>query len=375
MYRSMLTLIEELGINGGQSVGLVNMESEGVFGDYYDMKLSVADPKATEPEGGGPIEYEGTFDGPFNDSQGVVMNQSIPGESQPMWQPVVRGDGDCEDARKYGRETETANEETSSDSEEEHGAINILYESEVLGPAAVQWQNSDEKLLGSGRGRGGFRGRRKRGNEGRGMMGRPQTVFNRGRDYAPSRLRTHLVFDLRFTAPAASVMSPWSLNVILATNPNTFTLASTPVPGYTELAGLYRKYRVRSFKLIYSVINYELYGIEAFICPVNFLPSTALDPTRYLSQGVATRRIVSAKGGKDNATLFKSSSITSFGGSANTTVEDAYVGTTDNSSPPSDNIYFIYGFMTNGAATVSPSTNIINLKVLIDFFELQSPAT
>jgi len=246
--------------------------------------------------------------------------------------------------------------------------------SEVLGSAADQWQNSDDKLLGSGRGRGGFRRKRGKGKR-RGGMGRPQTVFNRGRDFAPSRLRTHLDFDLRFTAPSATVLAPYALNVVVATNPNNFTLVSTPVPGYTLLAGLYRKYRVRSFKMRYSVINNDSFGIEAFLCPVNFLPSTSADPTRYLSQGVCARRIVSAKGGKDNVTLVKTSSITSFGGSANTTVEDAYVGTTDNTSPPSDNIYFIYGFMTNGAATVAPATNIINVRILIDFFELQSPAT
>jgi hypothetical protein len=77
----------------------------------------------------------------------------------------------------------------------------------------------------------------------------------------------------------------------------------------------------------------------------------------------------------DHASLTTRASISSFGGSANTTVEDAYVGTTDNTSPPTDNLYFIYGFLTNGVASVSGATNIITISVDIEFFELQSPAT
>jgi len=87
------------------------------------------------------------------------------------------------------------------------------------------------------------------------------------------------------------------------------------------------------------------------------------------------RKLISPKGGVDHGTVRVAASIAQFGGSANTTVEDAYVGTTDNTSPPSDNLYIIYGFLTNGVATVTPALDVITVFVEIDFFELQSPAS
>jgi len=240
---------------------------------------------------------------------------------------------------------------------------------EVLGPSAINWINSDEKLPG------GKRHRRRRGKKSRRRRPGVPVTINRSVFYAPPRMRTHLTFNLRFTAPAATLLSPWSLEYIVLTNPNIFTGVSTPVPGYTELAGLYRKYRVRSGSLLYSMQNNEAFGVEMFSCPVNFLPSLTTDPTRYLSMGGAKTRLISPKTGMDHGTVRTNASIARFGGSANTTVEDAYVGTSDNSSPPADNLYFIYGFMTNGLATVSPALNVITVSVTIDFFELQSPST
>jgi len=200
-------------------------------------------------------------------------------------------------------------------------------------------------------------------------------MVNRSPFYAPARLRTHLNFDLRFTAPSATALAPWSLEYIVATNPNNFTGVSTSVPGYSELAGLYRKYRVRSMSLKYSCANNDSFPVEMFVAPVNFLPSLTTDPSRFLSMEPARRKILSAKGGMDHGTLLCNAMVSQFGGSANTMVEDAYVGTTDNTSPPTDNLYFIYGFLTNGAATVSPALDIVTVAIEIDFFELQSPAT
>jgi len=180
---------------------------------------------------------------------------------------------------------------------------------------------------------------------------------------------------LRYTAPAATALAPWSLEYVVVTNPNNFTSVSTNVPGYSELAGLYRKYRVRSGVVTYTLANGEAFPVEMFITPVNFLPSLILDPTRYLSMQNSHHKIVSAKTGMDHASVTAMAKISIFGGSASTSVEDAYVGTTDNTAPPADNLYFIYGFLTNGVASVSGALNIITIAVEIDFFELQSPAT
>jgi len=200
-------------------------------------------------------------------------------------------------------------------------------------------------------------------------------MVNRNPFFAPDRMRTTLTFDLRFTAPAATLLAPWSTELIVMTNPNIFTSVSVSVPGYTPLAGIYRKYRVRSGRLTYKYANGETFPTEMFATPVNFLPNLATDPTKYLSMQNSRRKIVSAKGGIDHGTVTTRASIAAFGGAANTTVDDDYVGTTDNSAPPVNNLYFIYGFLTNGVATAAGSMNVITVSIEIDFFELQSPAT
>jgi len=250
------------------------------------------------------------------------------------------------------------------------------YSSEVLGPQVVEWMNGDRMVLGGGRGRKSKRGKGRGRGRGRAMTRRsaPKVFINRTGFWAPPRFRTHLFFDLRFTAAAASVLNPWSLQIIVLTNPNIFTGSATAVSGYLSLAAMYRKLRVRWGRLKYSCQNNEGYGIEIFATPVNFLPSTTLDPTRYLNMQNSRRRLLSVKGGIDTGSVDVSASVSQFGGSANTTVEDNYVGTTDNTSPPSDNLYIIYGYMTNGAATVAYNLNVITVEVEIDFFELQSPA-
>jgi len=241
-------------------------------------------------------------------------------------------------------------------------------ESEVLGPVVEQglpggmqkrWKGKKR-----GRGRGGKRG-----------AGTPRIVINRSPFWAPARLRTHLKFDLRFTAPSATLVAPWSLEYIVITNPNNFTGVSTAVSGYTSLAAMYRKFRVRKGSLVFSCQNNETFGIEMFATPVNFLPSLVTDPTRFLNMQNSRRRLISPKGGIDHGTVKATASIAQFGGSANTAVEDSYVGTTDNTSPPSDDLYIIYGFLTNGVATVTPALDVITVFVEIDFFELQSPAS
>jgi len=251
---------------------------------------------------------------------------------------------------------------------EEEEPYEYTIESEVLGPVHEWGLPGGMRRRGRSKKRGGGRGKRR-------GAGTPRMVINRSPFWAPARLRTHLKFDLRFTAPSATIASPWSLEYIVLTNPNNFTGASTAVSGYASLAAMYRKNRVIKGSLVFSCQNNDAFGIEMFATPVNFLPSLTTDPTRFLNMQNSRRRLVSPKGGIDHGTVKASASIAQFGGSASTAVEDNYVGTTDNTSPPSDNLYFLYGHLTNGVATVVPALNVITVFVEIDFFELQSPAT
>jgi len=203
----------------------------------------------------------------------------------------------------------------------------------------------------------------------------PRIVYNDNRLLVASRQEACFVFDLDFAAPAATVIFPYSLEYIIATNPNVLTVSSSAVPGYTAMKTLYRKYRVFQTQLRFSLANNEAFPVEMFACPVNFVPSLVTSPVAYFSQPGCQTKLVSAKGGLDNHTLVVTASPAKFGGSASTSVEDAYVGTTDNTSPPSDNYYFLYGFNTNGLATVSGVTLLVRIHVWLEFFELQSPVS
>jgi len=125
----------------------------------------------------------------------------------------------------------------------------------------------------------------------------------------------------------------------------------------------------------FVVVNNDAFPIEIFACPVNFVPSLVANPTAYFSQPESRTRVLSAKGGMDRASLVWTGSVAGFGGSASTSVEDSYCGTTDNTSPPSDNLYLIYGSRTWGNASISAPLFKIRVRIFLEFYELQSPTS
>lgn len=243
--------------------------------------------------------------------------------------------------------------------------------SEVLGTQAIEWMSSNAMLDGGRRPRG-KKGRRGRGGRGGGQR-IPRMLVNRGRSFISDRFRTHLDYDLPFTAPLATALFPYSLEYVVLTNPNNVTTVSTALPGYLGFAAMYRKYRTYKFIFSFIAVNNDNFGIEIFACPVNFVPSLVAAPTRFFSQPECRTKVLSAKGGIDQKTLIWKGSVAGFGGSASTSVEDAYCGTTDNTAPPTDNMYLIYGTNTNGSASVSAPLFRIRVRIFLEFYELQSP--
>jgi len=251
--------------------------------------------------------------------------------------------------------------------------------SEVLGPQATDWMNSDMKLNGAGRGRkskrGNGRGRgRRKNNMSRSNQRIPRIMVNRGRDFAPSRMRTHLDFDLPFAAPLATALFPYALEYVVLTNPNIVTTVSTALPGYVFYSTAYRKYRTYRFMFSFLVANNDAFPIEIFACPVNFVPSLTANPTAYFSQPEARTRVLSAKGGMDRASLVWTGSVAGFGGSSSTSVEDSYCGTTDNTSPPADNLYLIYGSRTYGNASISAPLFKIRVRIFFGVLRITKPS-
>jgi len=213
------------------------------------------------------------------------------------------------------------------------------------------------------------RGRGRRG----GGQRMPRVLVNRGRSFMADRFRTHLDYDLPFTAPLATALFPYALEYVVLTNPNIVTTVSTAMPGYIGLAAMYRKYRTYKFIFSFIAANNDNFAIEIFACPVGYVPSLTANPTAFFSQPEARTKVLSAKGGIDQKTLIWKGAVAGFGGSASTSVEDSYCGTTDNTSPPADNMYLIYGSRTNGNASISAPLFKIRVRIFLEFYELQSP--
>jgi len=203
----------------------------------------------------------------------------------------------------------------------------------------------------------------------------PRVAGNDGRLGVIVRQYNKFLFTEPFRAPAATALFPYQLEYAVCTNPNILIVTSTSPPFWNSFKAMYRKYRVYKSKIEFTVVNTENFPVEAFVCPVNFVPNLTVSPIAYYSQPGSKSSLVSPKGGLDRVRLTSTTSPATWGGSANTAVEDAYVGTTDNSAPPSDNIYWIYGVDTIGNASVAGITFNIKIWVWLSVFEPNSPSS
>jgi len=187
-----------------------------------------------------------------------------------------------------------------------------------------------------------------------------------------------LKFDLFFTAPAATVLAPYSLNYFLPCQPQYCTTVAVNVPGFTSFAGLWRKYiPMDGNRFKYTLTNQEAFPVEMFVIPLNYSPVGLItDPRPYLSYPGAKTLTVSAKGGVDRGTLTLYINRRQFTGFLPTQVEDNFTGLTSGSmaaSAPADQYYIMYGFITNGVATVAGLSNKIRNQFCLDFAEPQLP--
>jgi len=202
------------------------------------------------------------------------------------------------------------------------------------------------------------------------------TLMNRNGEFAPDRIRTILRYEQQFVLPAATLLAPWGLEVLKVTAPNNLITIPTQIPGYSALLADYRKYRMYLSGMEFSVVNRDpAVAIEIFAWHVNFLPSTSTDPTRFIAlAGRKHRKLLAPGAGINVGNVRLSTDISAFGGSAATRVEDLYVGNTDGTSDPSDNVYVIYGYRTLGAlaTTVAPVATV-SVTLTGEYFELQSP--
>jgi len=185
-----------------------------------------------------------------------------------------------------------------------------------------------------------------------------------------------LSFETNDLLNQATLLNPFNFSYFNLTNPLISNGGSaTAVPYFTAWTGMYRKYRVRKFAILARFQNSETFGIIPFVCPLNFLPtSTAANNAAYVKNILAKKKISGGIAGMNVTSLSVSHTVAQMSGFANSDVEDAYVGLTDGSAAPSDNIYAVVGTDNNGAASVAGVLASVKVTFWIDFIERQTPA-
>jgi len=147
-------------------------------------------------------------------------------------------------------------------------------------------------------------------------------------------------------------------------------LGSTAMPGFTELAAVYRYYRCLSSAIRVDFANLDLVSGSVVVVPVNADPGVnATVFQQFPSSRSAHHRTIGALTGNGSATVTHRTSLANFGG-VNIPAYDPY------SSPvaaiPGNNVYWLVGAelnsaMTNGVVATS------YIDITLQFFELQTP--
>jgi hypothetical protein len=154
------------------------------------------------------------------------------------------------------------------------------------------------------------------------------------------------------------------------------TLGSTALPGFTELAGLYKFYRVASSRVKVAFYNKEAFPEVLYLLPTNTdfgaNPSTAVQ-TSFLSNPNCKSQIIGPLTGGGKAILTHSISTAGYSGASVERAIDPYVGRTNGSASPTNNYYWNIGCLGD-ANMVTGVDYVIQIWVTIRFFELVEPS-
>ncbi len=203
-----------------------------------------------------------------------------------------------------------------------------------------------------------------------------QTLTVLGKNFAPDRFRTTLKFNsvgLHFNNGQIYCNIRFAPTNCYDVDP---TLGSTAMPGFTELAGIYRRYRAIRFRAKVSFANAEAHTGVVWVCPVNADPGANTSSYQtYLSNKRCKAQAIGLSTGSSTAGLKTGwVGVAEFGGSRNPENDDRYSGDTSGSNAPQNIIYLAIGFITDVAQTVGMMV-CVDLEVDLEFFELSSPAS
>jgi len=124
-------------------------------------------------------------------------------------------------------------------------------------------------------------------------------------------------------------------------------------------------------------VNNESFPVLAYACPVNSDPGVnVVNPIQFLSQPQSRRVMLgSSTSGACRGSVQIAARVSDFGGSSNTSNQDAYTGTVSGSAPP-NNVYVMFGIVTFGGTVLSAGVCCdATLAVDLDFMELATPPT
>jgi hypothetical protein len=154
------------------------------------------------------------------------------------------------------------------------------------------------------------------------------------------------------------------------------TIGSTAAPGFNELAGMYRYYRVRASRIKVNFANNEAFNGLVAVLPVNFDPTqnhSVAITTSYLSQPVCRTKPVGPLTGQSRATITHEASTSQFGGAADYDIADDYSASTTGTAPI--NSWFWDVIFTPGTSTLVSGIFVhVNIDIDIEFFEIGAPA-
>lgn len=204
--------------------------------------------------------------------------------------------------------------------------------------------------------------------------GVPRLLVNQSRHYMSDRYRTTLRFDVHGAVNNAGFVYTnvrYEPTYAYDIDP---AGGSTAMPGFTELGGCYRRYRVVSFRYRIAYANQEAFPVVVWCCPVNNDPGSNM--TAYqtlLSSRESRRKVLGPSTGNGIGTLVGQCSVSSFSGITNAGVDDNTSASVAGTAPI-NNIWLAIG----GVGSVALVNGIyidLQLEVTLDFYELQSPPT
>lgn len=154
-------------------------------------------------------------------------------------------------------------------------------------------------------------------------------------------------------------------------------VGSTAVPGFTELAAIYRNYRMRSFRYWAQFANLDNNtAIQCCCCPSNIALTNNMAGWQAIFSNLRSNHALAATstGNSLSAPLTGGCSIEDFSGVKWTGQLDAYCGPTSGSSAPVNAVYLFIGATTLGTPTFGATVDVV-LDLEVEFFELLNPAT